>query len=247
MSTENPAVDIAATVPVASQPVAPPSQAGESPASTPAPVDTTASEATPEADEAKKRQSRSESRAFATIRRENRELYRRLGAMEERLAQGQQQPTADGEQPTPRVQVDRAANREHSEAVSSVLERLEDAGQDIEGFDKVIETLTDPEQMSVSRTMRDFLGESDHPAQLAQWLTKNRDEAKRISRLEPAVAVRALEKVEAKLAAAPKPAPKKVTGAPPPVSTVGGGSNASFDPVKADMADYAAWRRRQKA
>ena len=98
-----------------------------------------------------------------------------------------------------------------------------------------------------SRTMRDFLGESDHPAQLAQWLTKNREEAKRISRLEPAVAVRALEKVEAKLAAAPKPAPKKVTGATPPVSTVGGGSNASFDPNKSGMDDFAAWRRRQKA
>lgn len=246
MSTDNPAVDISAGIAATSTPVAPPSQAGEAPVSTPAPVDTTASEAEPKG-ETPEKQSRRESRAFATIRRENRELYRRLGAMEERLAQGQQQPPAEGEQPIPRVQVDRTAQEEHAEAAQSVLERLEDAGQDIEGFDEVLETLTDPKRMSVSRTMRDFLGESDHPAQLAQWLTKNRDEAKRISRLEPAVAVRALEKVEAKLAAAPKPAPKKVTGAPPPVSTVGGGSNASFDPVKADMADYAAWRRRQKA
>lgn len=246
MSTENPAVDNSAGLAAPSQPVAPPSQAGGTPESTPAPVDTTASEAQPEADEAKKRQSRSESRAFATIRRENRELYRRLGAMEERLASSQQ-PPAEGEQPTPRVQVDRAAHDENAEAAESVLDRLEEAGQDIDGFDEVLKTLTNPQLMSVSRTMRDFLGESDHPAQLAQWLTKNRDEAKRISRLEPAVAVRALEKVEAKLAAAPKPAPKKVTGAPPPVSTVGGGSNASFDANKAGMDDFAAWRRRQKA
>jgi hypothetical protein len=124
--------------------------------------------------------------------------------------------------------------------MKATLDRVRDAGRDIEDFDEVLEALH--ELPVLSRTTIDYLGEADHPAQLAQWLTDNPKEAARIASLDPAVAVRALEKVDAKL----KPAPKKTTQAPPPVPTVGGRSSPNFDPEKASMDEYAAhWKARQ--
>lgn len=126
----------------------------------------------------------------------------------------------------------------------AVLDKLAAAGKDIEGFDEVIETITS-DDFRVSRTMRDYLGEAEHAAPLAQWLAENPKEAARIADMDPAVAVRALEKAEARLGAK---APPRTTNAPPPVPTVGGRSTANFDPNKASMDDYAVyWKQRQKA
>lgn len=242
MSDTQTPLDNPATDSVASGTVAPPNQAGEQPGSTPAPVDTTASEGNAEDKDTSERQNRRDSRAFATLRRENRDLNRALGrlqAMVEAKVSQPAQPTEPDQQPQARPQA--APPSPDYETARMVLERLEDAGQDIEGFDDVMETITEP-SFPMSATARDYLAISEHPAQMAQWMAKNKSEVARISRLEPAVAVKALEKAEARLSA--KPAPK-ITKAPPPPTTVGGSSTASFDPAKASMDDYAKWRMRQ--
>jgi hypothetical protein len=207
-------------------------------------VDTTATPAEQKGQEPDK-QSRRESRAFAAQRRENRELHRQLGFLQAQIeslraptpqAQTEGDPPPQQRQPS---QAEIAAARSEGEANRSIIERIEDAGEDIEGFDKVMETITAP-NFPISAVMRDYLGESERPADMAKWLADNPNEARRIARLSDAVAVRAMERAETKLA---KPAPKKTTEAPAPLTKVGGSSQASFDPNKGTMDDYAKWRR----
>lgn len=121
------------------------------------------------------------------------------------------------------------------------MDRLEDAGDAIEGFDKVMSTIT-ANAFPMTTVMRDFLGASDKPAEMAVWLSENPNEAHRISLQSDVVAHRSMERAEAKLTA--KPVPRAST-APPPVPTVGGRSTPNFDGEKASMNEYAAdWNRR---
>lgn len=228
-------------------PAAPP-PGSDTQGSAPASVDTTATGQDEPKGEQPDKQSRRESRAFAAQRRENRELHRTLGRMEAEMEslRGTRQgdPPATEQQPPrqERSPAQLAADRDDADHSRTVIERIEDGGEEIEGFDKVLDTIQDP-KFTINRVMRDFLGETDKPAEMAKWLTDNPGEARRISRLSDAVAVRALERVEAKLPA--KPAPR-VTKAPAPVSTVGGSSRAAIDPrtgPSGSMDDYAKWRR----
>lgn len=238
-------VDTTAQPAASSTPAAPPAGQSDTQGSAPASVDTTA----PGQDEPKgqdpERQGRREARAFAAQRRENRELHRTLGRMDAELAAlraGQQGNQPGGEQQPPRQErspAHTAAAQAFTEHRDTIMERVEDAGDGIEGFDKVMETIR-ADTFPGTRVMLDFLGDSDKPAEVARWLADNPGEARKISRMSDVMAVRALEKAEAKLSA--KPAPKTTT-APPPVPTVGGRSTPGFDPEKASMDDYAShWR-----
>lgn len=226
----------------------PAGNAGDPRGSAPAPVDTTEhAQAKPEGPDPDK-QSRREARAFASQRREIRELHRQLGYMQAQMESFRSPaPQAEGEgSPQPRQTqspADSAAARREAAAARQVLDRLEEAGDEIEGFDKVMRTITGDFPMTT--VMRDFLGETEKPAEMAKWLSENPEEAMRISLLSDAVAVRALERAEGRLSAA-KAAPVKTTKAPPPVPTVGGRSTPEFDPDKASMEEYAAhWKERQ--
>lgn len=241
-------IDTAAQPVASSTPAAPPAGAGDPQGSAPASADTAAPGQAEPKGEDPERQGRREARAFAAQRRENRELHRTLGRMDAELSalragqQGAQQ--GDGQQPQrqERSPAQVAAERDFEEHATSVRERLEDAGEEIEGFDKVMEAITKP-SFPINRVMLDFLGETDKPADMAKWLADNPSEARRISRLSDVMAARALERQEAKLSA--KPAPK-TTQAPPPVPTVTGRSTPGFDPEKASMEDYAAhWRSKR--
>ncbi len=229
------------TEPVAgSTPVAPGSDPGGPQGSTPASADTAASEpAKPEGQEPD-RQSRRASREFATQRREIRELNQKLGYLQAQLEQRAQPGDGQPEERQTKSPQQIAAERRDAAATRLVVERLEDAGDAIEGFDKVMKTITG--DFPITTVMRDYLGESDKPADMAKWLADNPDEAHRISLLTDAVAIRALERAEAKLRT---PAPKKTTGAPAPVRTVGGSSAVQADPSKMSMDDYAAWRSKR--
>lgn len=235
-----------ATNSVANSDTTAPLPSGETQGSVPASEDTSATPATDEGDKAA-RQSRRESRAFASQRRENRELSRQIGYLQAQIEslrapvqQGQtegDQPPQQRPQPTPQ---DRAAIERHQAATDALHERLEEAGDEIDGFDKVISTITGRD-FPGTVVMRDYMLESDKPAEVAKWLADNPAEARRISLLSDVGAWKALERAEAKLAKATPS--KKTTGAPPPLTKVGGSSQAVFDPAKAEMDDYAKWRR----
>lgn len=234
-------LDIPAQSIPASGSVAPTSTSGDPQGSAPASVDTTATPAKPEGEQPD-RQTRRESRAFATIRRENRDLHRAIGRLEERISTLGTPPAYEGEpQRQTRNPQQVAVDEADAEVSQTLIERIEDAGDEIEGFDKVMETITKPD-FPINRVIRDFLSETDKPAEFAKWMADNPAEVRRISRLTDPVAVKALERREASLSA--KPAPR-TTKAPPPVPTVGGRSTASFDPQTADMDEYKAyWDKR---
>lgn len=152
-------------------------------------------------------------------------------------------PSADGSQQQQQTRQAPAADHGEAEHSKSVLERIREAGEDHEDFDDVMETLTS-DDFRVSRTMRDFIGESDKPYDLAKWLTDNPKEATRIARLDPAVAVRALEKAEARLAT--KPA-ARTTNTPPPPPTASGRGTPQISLESASMEDFVRIRNEQRA
>ncbi len=225
-------------------PVAPPSPAGEPQGSAPASEVTSAPDpAKPEGQEPE-RQTRREARAHATQRREIRDLHRQLGYMQAQMEsiRSPAAPPAEGDQPPLQRQTrsPSPADEAQAEHNRSILERIEDAGEE---YEAVVEKITAP-SFPINVVMRDYLGEADKPAELAKWLADNPKEARRISLLSDAVAVRALERAEARLPA--KAAPARTTNAPPPPPTVGGRSTPNFDPAKASMEEYAeVWHARQ--
>lgn len=234
------------TAPNAGNPseAAPPS-ASDPQGSAPAPDVTSAPpSAQPEGDQPDK-QSRREARAYANLRRENRDLYRRLGGMEAMLAQMQQShtpPAAEGDQEPRQARAPAPADTEaQGDLNRSIIERIEDAGEE---FEAVVETIT-ARGFPISTAMRDYLATSERPHDVAKALADDPKEARRISLLGERAADRAMERLEAKSSA--KPAPK-TTKAPPPVPTVGGRSTPEFDPHKSSMDDYAKhWAARQAA
>lgn len=99
-------------------------------------------------------------------------------------------------------------------------------------------------QPFVSEPVAAYLMDAENKATLGDWLAKNPGEIARISALHPIAAVRELAKVEARIGS--KPAPR-TTNTPPPPPTVNGRSTPQFDPEKASMEEYAAWRSKQEA
>jgi hypothetical protein len=135
-----------------------------------------------------------------------------------------------------------AAQRTYDAFMSNAAEEAEAAGVDL---DAVFDTLR--RQPNFPQQIFELVAASDHPARLAEHLAENPGELDRVSRLGPAMAERALAKIEAgfgKLKSKPN-----ATGAPPPVPTVGGRGASQVDPEKIDdMAQYKAyWEARRAA
>jgi hypothetical protein len=77
---------------------------------------------------------------------------------------------------------------------------------------------------------------------VAYHLGKNHDLAAQIAALDPVSAAIRIGELAASLT---RPTPKKTTGAPPPISPVGGRASTSKDPSQMTDAEFAAWRREQ--
>lgn len=92
------------------------------------------------------------------------------------------------------------------------------------------EALPDFEKFAYSAPISDevaaIVADSEKGPEIAYFLGKNPDEAKRISRLSPIAAARELGRLEAELT----PKPKKISNAPPPVETVGSARSGSDNP-----------------
>lgn len=229
-------------------PVAPP-QGGEAPATTQA-TTTAADTAVPgetegQAQAEPKRDRKVEkriSRLTQKVDAASKEAAYWRGVAEARAA-GTEPPATDP-QPQQQTRQAPAADPAEVEHSKSVLERIREAGEDSDDFDDVMEVLTS-DDFKVSRTMRDYIGESDKPFDIAKALTDHPKEAARIARLTDALAVRALDKLAAGVTAKAGP---RTTNTPPPPPTVGGRGTPTFDPNKASMEEYEAdWKRRQAA
>jgi len=120
-------------------------------------------------------------------------------------------------------------------------QRQEAARAAYEDYDAVVGR----DDIPVTAAMKQTILESERGADLAYWLGKNPDEAKRIAGLGPVAAIRALGKVEDSLPD-PQAKPKlKLSTAPEPIKPVGGGKTTfTKNPADMDFQEFRAWREK---
>jgi len=135
------------------------------------------------------------------------------------------------------------------ELKSFITETIDEGRSKYEDFEDVALANTVP----ITQEMLGIMKDLDNPADIAYYLGKNRSECASISNMSREGAIRALTKVEAKVAQAieqgpatvgtkPEKPKKKVTNAPPPVRPTGSSAVVTKDPAKMSQAEYEAWR-----
>lgn len=136
------------------------------------------------------------------------------------------------------VETTQAKQQEQARTLSEKTERIYVEAQKIDGFDR--EAF---DELPLTRQIAEALVESDAPAKLMAYMAGNPEEVARIAGLSPARQAAEIGKLEARLAAAPKP-----SAAPPPIKPIGTrGSASPGDLSKASMDDYIEQRRKQGA
>lgn len=194
------------------------------------------------------------------------ELYGRMKAAERRAVEAEtelrnlRQPSVTQQQyeqmsydDQQRVQIRQAVREERADQVRSEAERqaqeaaaarsamfqtrVEEARAGIPDLDVIFSP-----HVPISDVGARFVAESDKGVEVAYWLAKNQHEARRIASLDPIAQAYELGRVEQRLAVAPTV--RKVSNAPSPVPTIGGGSSAAGkDPASMTMSEYTAWRK----
>lgn len=161
--------------------------------------------------------------------------------IEAKIAAGVREGIGAVEQSRSQIEANKAVSARIETFMAKASEQAEAAEIDM---DAVMETLR--EAPLISNTVIQRLAESEQSARLAEYLAENPSELDRVSRLGPALAKKALDKVEAGLAAPPK---SSATNAPPPPPKVGGRSVNQTDWRKSEnMDDYASnWQREREA
>ena len=155
------------------------------------------------------------------------ELRMRAAVKEERLAEKE----AEAQRRTEQVHEARIATFEAK--VSEALDRMPD-------FYQVFS------QVPVSDVAAELIADSSKAAEVAYFLGKNPDQAKRIYQLPAHLQGAEIARIEARVSAAPQV--RKVSKAPPPVSTIGGQSSPGVkDPGQMTEAEYSAWYRQRAA
>jgi hypothetical protein len=130
------------------------------------------------------------------------------------------------------------ANRQKQTQATSFQQKVQAFSQENPDFNEVV---TNP-ALRISQEVADLIVESDDPA-LAYLLAKNPQEAARISALPIRQAALELGRFAAK---ASMPRPKTVTGAPPPVEPISGGSGTmTVDMDKLSIAEWKVVREQQ--
>jgi hypothetical protein len=140
---------------------------------------------------------------------------------------------------------DQRSNAERAEADSRTTadnwnRKLQKASADIPDLTEAIESSDVP----MTPVMRSAIVESDVGPQLAYYLATHPDEAEDIAALGPLATVRALGRIEERLATR-KPA--KPSGAPAPITPSGQKAQASKDPANMEYDDFVKFRRAQIA
>jgi hypothetical protein len=131
--------------------------------------------------------------------------------------------------------------KEQTEKTVETWEQRKNAAKkEMPDYDEVMQEST----TRLSPAMEEAILSSENGAHLAYYLAKNPKKAAEIFKLSPSETGRMIGIIEATL----KPQSRKgVSGAPPPVNPVAGNRGVSTkDPEKMSMAEFAAWRNRQK-
>jgi hypothetical protein len=133
------------------------------------------------------------------------------------------------------------AQRAQAELVAAHRARIDEFKSEHEDFEAVIRG---PHGAQLTKPMEDTIVNSELGPALMYHLTQNPEEANRIARLHPMMAVKEMGKLEARLETAPTgpvSSADPVTKAPRPIKPVGGGATASTVPL--DDMPYQDYRR----
>lgn len=117
----------------------------------------------------------------------------------------------------------------------SFLEKAEKVAERYSDFQAVVSNPA----LQINDGMAEFISDSDVGPDLAYFLGKNPSKAAEIAGLSPIKAAREMTRLEAEIAAKPKPRP---SNAPAPISPIGGTSGGSKSPADMTDAEYAKWR-----
>lgn len=133
----------------------------------------------------------------------------------------------------------RQAGQAEQEKLQSQWEkRVSDA---ITTYDDFEEVALSPE-VPISEPMMMAILRSPKGADVAYHLGKNHDLAAQIAGLDPISAAIRIGEIAATIT---RPTPKKTTGAPPPITPVGGSARTTKDPANMTDREFAEWRRDQ--
>lgn len=136
---------------------------------------------------------------------------------------------------------ERRATR-HAETARTMAQKQaslhDEGGAKYEDWEEVFDNT-----VPVSPAMAEAILESETGHEVAYYLGKHRDEAKRIAGMNPIAAAREIGRLEAKLTTTPA---KKTTNAPSPVKSLGGTAGSKRDPSKMSFDEYAAARKAGK-
>lgn len=132
------------------------------------------------------------------------------------------------------------AARERQATLESWDKRVKDATAEMPDFEDVLENSDVP----MTPVMQDAIMDSDVGPKLAYYLATNPEEAMKIVAMSPIAAIRAIGRIEEKLAA---PVAKKTTSAPAPITSVSGKAAVKKDPGQMSDEEYAKWRKAGKA
>ncbi len=161
-------------------------------------------------------------------------------------AQIQEMVTAEAHKLAPTLREQAVETERRQSVVQSLAttwgqERFDEVSSDL---DEVFGGLTDAS--GKPKPAIEAVFESDSPAQVIEWLTDpdNIDEAERIAKLDPVQAGRAIAKLEARIAAIPKPT-QKVSKAPAPLEAIKGKGPKSND-LNDDLSSDEWLARRNK-
>lgn len=130
---------------------------------------------------------------------------------------------------------------ERQKTADSWNKRIAAATVEIPDFEEVLASSDVP----VTPPMQQAIMESDIGAKLAYYLANNPEEAEQIAGMSPVGAIRALGRIEERLATA-KPT-VATTNAPPPLKPIGTKAVVTKDPGKMSDAEYEKWRKSGRA
>ena len=134
----------------------------------------------------------------------------------------------------------RERQTQQERAAEAFHDKAEKAQAQYPDFQAVISNPT----LTINEAMAEFITDSDSGAEIAYHLGKNPHRAADIAAMSPIKAARELTKLEAELAAKPKPQPSR---APAPISPIKAESGGSKSVEEMTDAEFAAYRRRQIA
>ncbi len=118
------------------------------------------------------------------------------------------------------------------------LERVDEAREVIADYDQVMDGM---KGVTTRDDVIEEIKSSDKSHLLAYHLAKNPEKLRELNSMSSRELAREIGRLEGSVR---MPAGKKVTSAPPPPTNLTGGAAPTFDPAKAEMAEFASWLRK---